>query len=269
MEVACDMQWLSLAFLLGVIGLLGCAAQKKEPLIISMSSDADAKLIRVRTAPPRQVIEIQETDQYEDDRIFIRWDLNPKGLFLTLRNTGKLDALKVLWDEVVVSDVNQIVYDVRKTVTPRRIPEGATALVGFSGGDDEVSLLGSIHMRFRSFASNELIPLQAKPNEEPRQKIEQVIAHGTKRYLFHIPFSIHLQENQQLQENPKTQYVSEETQEFISKEAEKWMTGQLQAFKDEVESHNGKSFSLLIPMLDAGKEIEYLFTFRLHTNVKN
>ena len=169
----------------------------------------------------------------------------------------------MLWDEVVVSDMNQIVYDVRKTVAPRRIPEGATALVGFSGGDDEVSLLGSIHMRFRSFAGGELVPLQPKPNEEPRQKIEQVIAHGTKRYLFHIPFSIHLQEN------PKTQYVSEETQEFISKEAEKWMTDQLQAFKDEVESHNGKSFSLLIPMLDAGKEIEYLFTFRLHTNVKN
>ena len=51
--------------------------------------------------------------------------------------------------------------------------------------------------------------------------------------------------------------------EAVHAEALEWMTAEAARFREMVASLHGLTFDLLIPMQDAGREIEYLFTFKL------
>lgn len=131
-----------------VVAALGCAGQRPvphtTPRTYRAQVDIGATLARVRTAPPRTVVELDETSEYSDDRITVKWQFGSwlgdaliaadthDGMVLTLRNNGATDALKVLWDEAVVSDTEGMTFDVGVTSAPSRIPESAGAAVAFS-----------------------------------------------------------------------------------------------------------------------------------------
>lgn len=241
--------WILTILFLNVVGILGCATKVPPMEATIMNADVKAKLISVRTAPPRHTVEFQEAKIYEDERLTATWLITSEGIIFTIINKGQTDALKILWNEVVITDIKQFVYDVVTSSAPSRIPEGAGVIVVFSRGEkDDIKLTHSTEYKV-------VVGLQTV------QQSAQ-LAYGTKKYTILIPYSIHLIEDM------SNWILTEKFQESRLQEVDKWMDEQLQAFKKEVESFNGKLFSVLIPMLDAGKEIEYLFTFKLQISIR-